>query len=145
MLYVTTLNSSGEGVVTEVTHGPSFLMFDIGVASERGPTNPMEERGIRSWGAGEGVPGPGCKILRVRHNLINTNGHIPCQLFQVFQLHISIRVLSNPQTLNISVITDPLQIMDSSSPDGMLNTKIHAGSVGGPLRELLEKAESARF
>ena len=50
-----TLNSSGEGVMSEVAHGPSFLTFDVCVASGRGPTNPMEERGIRSWGADEGV------------------------------------------------------------------------------------------
>ena len=29
--------------------------------------------------------------------------------------------------------------MDSSTPEGMLNTKIHAGSVNGPLRWLLSK------
>ena len=105
MSYVMTLNSSGEGVVTEVTHGPSFLTFDIGVASGRGPKNPMEERGIRSWGTDEGVPGPGCKILHVKHNLVDANTHISHQTLQVFQFHISIRVLSNPQTFNISVIT----------------------------------------
>ena len=91
--------------MTEVAHGPSFLTFDIGITSGRGPTTPMEERGIRSWGAGEDVPGPGCKILQVKHDLINTNRHIPHQVFQVLQLHISIRVLSNPQTFDISVIT----------------------------------------
>ena len=83
MSYVTTLNSSGEGVMAEVAHGPSFLVFDVGIASERGPTNPMEERGIRSWGADKGVPRPGCKILQVEHNLINTNGQIPHQALQI--------------------------------------------------------------
>ena len=105
MSYVTTLNSSGEGVVTKVTHGPPFLTLDISVASERGPTNPMEEREIKSWGVDEGVPRPGCKTLQVKHNLVDTNGHVPHQSFQVLQLHISIRVLSNPQTLDILVIT----------------------------------------
>ena len=42
------LLSSGEGVVSEVAHGTTFLTFDVRVASGRGPTNPMEERGIRS-------------------------------------------------------------------------------------------------
>ena len=135
--YVTTLNSSSEGVVSEIAHGPPFLTFDIGVASGRGPTNPMEERGIRSWGADEGVSRSDCKILHVKHNLINTNTHISHQTLHVFQLHISIRVLSNPQTFDISVVTYPLQIMDSSSPEGMLNTNIHAGSVNSPFRELL--------
>ena len=126
-LYVKNPNSSHKGVMAEVAHGPSFLMLDIGVTSGRGPTNPMEKRGIRLWGVGEGVPGPGCKILQVKHNLIDTNGHIPHQALQILQLHISIRVPSNPQTLNISVIMYPLQIMDSSSPEEMLNTKIHPG------------------
>ena len=105
MSYAMTLNSSGEGVVPEVAHGPSLLTFDIGVASGRGPTNPMEERGIRSWGVDEGVPGPGCKILHVKHDLINTNTHISHQMLQVFQFHISIRVLSNPQAFDILVVT----------------------------------------
>ena len=108
-------------------------------------TNPMEERGIRSWGMDEGVSGPGCKILQVKHDLIDANRQVPHQALQVLQLHISIRVLSNPQTFDISLVTYPLHIMDSNSPEGMLNTKIHTGSVDGPLRELLEKAESARF
>ena len=128
-----------------VTHGPSFLTFDIGVASGRGPTNPMEERGIRPWGTDEGVPGPDCKVLQVKHNLINANRQIPHQALYVLQRHVSIRVLSNPQTLDISLVTNPLHIMHSSSPKGMLNAKSHAGSVGGPFREVLIKAESARF
>ena len=120
-------------------------MFDIGVASGRGPTNPMEERGIRLWGTDKGVPGPDCKILQVKHDLVDTNRQIPHQAPQVLQRHISIRVLSNPQTFGISFIMDLLHIMHSSSPEGMLNTKSHTGSVGGPFREVLIKAESARF
>ena len=85
-----TLNSSGEGIVPKVAHGPPFLSFDVRVASGRGPTHPMEERRIRSWGTDEGVPGPGCKILQVKHNLVNANRHIPHQAFQVLQLHIRI-------------------------------------------------------
>ena len=105
----------------------------------------MKEGGIRSWGTDKGVPSPGCKILQVKHDLINANRQIPHQALHVLQLHVSIRVLSNPQTFDISFITYPLHIMDSSSPEGMLNTKIHTGSVDRPLREVLEKAESARF
>ena len=48
-------------------------------------------------------------------------------------------VIYTPQTLNASSITYALQIMDSSTPEGMLNTKIHAGSVNSPLRWLLSK------
>ena len=132
-----TLNSSGEGIVAKVTHSPSFLSFDVRVASGSGPTNPMEERGIRSWGVDKGVPGPDCEILQVKRDLVDTNRHIPHQTFQILQRHICIRVLSNPQTVDISVITYLLQIMDSSNPKGMLNTNIQAGSVNSPLRELL--------
>ena len=123
--------------MSEVTHGPAFLTLDVRVASRSGPTNPMEERGIRSWGVDVGVPGPDCKILQVKRDLVNTNRHIPHQTFQILQRHIRISVLSNPQAFDISVITDPLQIMDSSSPEGMLNANIHTGSVNRPLRELL--------
>ena len=140
---VTSLNSLGKGVVPKVAHGPSLLVVDIGVARGRGPTNPTEERGIRPWGAGKEVPRLDCKILQVKHNLVNPNRNLSHQALQILQLHINIRVLSCPQTFDISVIMYLLQIMHSSSPKGMLNTKSHTGIMCGPLRELLEKVESA--
>ena len=109
-----------EGVVSKVAHGPTFLTFDVRVTSGRGPTNPMEERGIRLWGTDKGVPGPDCKILQVKHDLFNANRQIPHQALHVLQRHISIRVLSNPQTFDISLITNPLHIMHTLGARGHL-------------------------
>ena len=115
------------------------LAIDVGVASGSGPTNPIEERGIRSWRAGKGVAGEDCKVLQVKLNLVNPDGNLSHQSIQILQPYILIRVISTPQTLDTSSITYVLQIMDSSTTKGMLNAKIHAGSVYTPLRWLLSK------
>ena len=82
-------------------------------------------------------------VRAARFSKLNTTWFTPIetshQSVPILQLHINIRVLSNPQTLNISSITNALQIMNSSSTKGMLNAKIHAGSIYSPLRELLKK------
>ena len=136
---VPTIDPSLQRVIAEVAHGPTFLTVEAGVASGSGPTNPIEDRGIRSWGAGEGVPCERGESLHVKLNLINTNRDLSHQLLQVPQLHILVRVIPTPHALNTSSITNLLQITDSSTPEGMLNAKIHAGRVNTPLRWLLSK------
>ena len=134
-----TSDPSLQRVIPEVAQGPSFLAIDIGVASGSGPTNPIEEREIRPWGASKGVPGEDCKVLQVKLDLVDPNRNLSHQSIQILQPYILIGVISTPQTLDTSSITNVLQIMDSSTTKGMLNAKIHAGSVNIPLRWLLSK------
>ena len=136
---VPTIDPSLQRVIPKVAHSPSLLAVDAGVTSGSGPTNPIEERGIRSWGTGESVPHEDCEVLQVKFDLVDANRNFSHQALQILQPHILIRVISSPHTLDTSSITNLLQIMDSSTTKGILNAKIHAGSVNTPLRRLLRK------
>ena len=71
MSVVPTIDPSLQRVIPEVAHGPSLLTVDAGVASGSGPTNPIEDRGIRSWWSSKGVPCEKGEILHVKLDLID--------------------------------------------------------------------------
>ena len=60
------------------------------------------------------------EILHVKLDLIDPNGNLSHQSLQILQLHIFIGIISTPQTLNTSSITNVLLIADTLGARGHL-------------------------